>query len=404
MKAIVHIGIEKTGTTSIQEYLYQNQKQLKDNGFYFIQSAGKRNNWALPFYCMSDDKYDYCFNHEPILKNKGITSLKRINKFKHVFINNFQNEIKSIQNGIHTVIISSEHFHSRTNTQEEVDNVYELLSSVFSEIKIVCYLREQVATRTSSYSRAIWSGGSLSIDDFIQQCKPENIYFNYYEMLMNWERSFGLESLDVSLFDPNQFLNGDLLDDFTAKINPNLVGTLNKNISTENESLNYAGQVLGKAINKVFPRYIERDGLNSVRAKCEEIVYRECKGKGEQPSLDIQDKIFSEFSESNERLRQKFFPEMNTIFKPRSDETLSNKIIDDGLVDILSSIFNVVIEDGKGIILPDRYANLFRDTALKIEKDDLKSAFELMSLAHKIRPSDRFIKQKLEEYRQNIGK
>lgn len=57
-----------------------------------------------------------------------------------------------------------------------------------------------------------------------------------------------------------------------------------------------------------------------------------------------------------------------------------------------------------GEVLPERYADLFRDSAVKMEKDNLKSAFELMSLAQKIRPSGLVIKQKLKEYKEILAK
>jgi hypothetical protein len=309
LKAIIHIGTEKTGTTSIQEYLYQNQEQLRDAGFYFIQSAGKRNNRALPSYCMDDERYDDFF------WERGITSLNEKNEFKGDLLISFTEEINSIPKGIHTVIISSEHFHSRTISQEEVRNVYVLLSTFFSEIKIVCYIRDQVDTCTSLYSTAIKAGWAISFDDFIQGCKPENTYFNYYEMLNNWERSFGFESLDISIFDRKYFLNGDLLDDFTAKIDLDLVGTLNKNIIIENESLTYVGQVLGKAINKVFHKYRKETGGNSsLQNKCLRIIAKLCKGKARQVPIALSNRICNLFFESNEKLRKKLFPDKDKLF------------------------------------------------------------------------------------------
>ena len=71
-------------------------------------------------------------------------------------------------------------------------------------------------------------------------------------MLSNWEAAFGLESLNVSIFSKDEFLNYDLLDDFTAKIESALVGKLDKTISIENESLSYPGQVLGIAVMDIF--------------------------------------------------------------------------------------------------------------------------------------------------------
>lgn len=156
MKAIVHIGAEKTGSTSIQEYLCQNKRQLNKAGFYYLQSAGAINSRALASYCTNDSKRD------DYLNDRGIVSLEEKTEFKRDFLKNFRTEMESIPKYIHTVIISSEHLHSRTSSQEEVNAVYELLSPFFSKIKIVCYLREQLVTCTSLYSTAIKNGKNMA--------------------------------------------------------------------------------------------------------------------------------------------------------------------------------------------------------------------------------------------------
>lgn len=386
--------MEKTGSTSIQEYLYLNEKKLCESGFYYFQGCDSRNSRVLAAYCTSEHKRD------DYLGARGITSLKEKLEFKRDFLKSFRKEMALIPKKVHTVIISSEHLHSRVNTSAEVNNVYELLSSFFSKMKIVCYLREQLEACVSLYSTAIKNGKNIPFDDFLLTCKPENVYFNYYNMLSNWEKSFGLESLDVSLFDSELFVNGDLLDDFTAKINPALIGVLNKNITTENESLTYVGQVLGKAINEVFSGGIGMNGVNPALIKCHEIIYRNYKGKGESASINARNEIYNKFTESNEKIRKKYFPERKVLFKLLIKETRVSKAIDDKFIDVLSSLIKLTTNECSNMTLSDRYADIFRDAALMVEKDNPKMAYELMGLALKIRPSGPFIKQKLEEYRQ----
>ena len=391
------IGAEKTGTTSIQEYLYINQKKLMKSGFYFIQSAGERNNRAFPACCIKDDRRDDFFN------SQGISTVEERNEFKRRFIATFQDEIKSIPSGVHTVIISSEHLHSRTCTKEEVGNVFELLSSYFSDIKIVCYLREQSAACTSLYSTAIKGGATRSLEDMTSKCVPNNIRYNYYEMLKNWEGVFGIDSLDVALFDTSQFINGNLLDDFTTRISPTLVGKLDANIKTRNESLNTVGQILSKAINKAFPPNAKEPKVDSVRRECQKIVYNECRGSGEQPPQETQERIFRAFSDSNEKVRKKYFPSMNSIFRLRAEQNKITKFHEASFLELLSRIFKVALNGEKEIILPGRFVLLFRESALDFEKKDLRLSFAAMMLAHEIRPSGTFINKKLEEYRQRLN-
>ncbi len=88
LKAIVHIGTEKTGTSSIQMFLYKNRKKLIKSGYHFLQSAGKTNNWALPAFFSSDDRFNELYRDE------GIRTRQQIDQFKLNFFEQFERRIK----------------------------------------------------------------------------------------------------------------------------------------------------------------------------------------------------------------------------------------------------------------------------------------------------------------------
>jgi hypothetical protein len=441
LKAIVHIGTEKTGTTSIQEFLYQNRKRFKTAGFHFIQSAGEQNNRILPAYCIDDEKPDDFF------RDKGLQTLEQRIEFKREFIKEFEGEIHSLSGNIHTVIISSEHFHSRIRTEREMDNVYRLLSTYFSEFKIICYLREQATTCTSGYSTNMKTGGVESFDTYLQRCNPNNYFFNYYDMLGNWERCFGFGALDVSLFAQDRFLNGDLLDDFTAKIDPALLGKLTKPIRAENESLKPIGQALARAINITFPMRTGRPEAHELRDRCKKVIIESFTGKGQQPRPGVRRKIYGSFIESNERVRQKYFPQIETLFPPPTEISEESYSITEDDFQGIAAVFYVLKRHGKGTMLEQEYASVCSTifscindvievhsddddssneaveideedeggTSMNFDKNDVslllcaagsirgrdpKSAFGLAALADRIAPDSPGIKEKMDEYRQ----
>lgn len=428
MKAIIHIGTEKTGTTSIQDYLYLNRKKLKSAGYHFIQSAGKTNNRAIPAYCLNEERYDDFFREE------GIRTPEAKRDFKQKFLRDFEHEIRSVPASIHTFVISSEHFHSRIRTTEEMDNVYKFLSAYFDDIKIVCYLREQVSTCTSYYSTHLKNDGIESFDSFLQRCSPRNYYYNYQVMLANWERCFGFESLDVSLFAKDQLLNGDLLDDFTAKLDPGLVGTLNKLIQVENESLKPVGQALARALNISFPMNSERAEIGNIRTLCKKIIAKGLTGKGQQPALEHRNVIYDSFVPSNETLRQKFFPTITALFEPPSELDAPNNAITKKDFDVLAEVINALSKHGGGSITTEEYtqvctaifscisdltkiviyeeevsseialdikdADILRVAAMRIVGDNTAAAIRLLTLACGLRPNWRAARLKLEEFQQ----
>lgn len=350
MKAIVHIGTEKTGTTTIQNFLYQNRRKLKSAGYYFMQSPGKHNHQAIPAICLSDDKYDDFF------RIKGIETLEERKAYKAQFTAEFEAELKGLGPSIHTVILSSEHFHSRIRTEGEMDNVHRFLSPYFDDIRIICYLREQAVTASSYYSTSLKSGGDVSFLDFMRRCGPSNYYFNYYEMLGNWERAFGLKALDVSLFGKEHFHKGDLLQDFIAKIDKKLVRSLNTKVQSENESINMAGQVLIRAVNMVYPARTSRPEVAPLREKCRKLVYDKLKGKGQQLTLARRQEVYEKFADSNEKVRKKFFKRKRSLFPPPKKMAEPELEVDESFLEVQMGILNILRKDGRGIVTPEELA------------------------------------------------
>lgn len=429
MKAIVHIGTEKTGTTSIQRYLYLNRKKLSAAGYHFIQSAGETNNRALPAYCVADERFDDFFRAE------GITTHEEKEQFKRSFINRFEAELQGLPKRIHTVLISSEHFHSRISTEAELHNVHALLSTYFDEIKVVCYLREQVATCVSYYSTHLKGGGIASFGKFLERCKSTDIYYNYALMLKNWESFFGFEALDVSLFAKDYFLNGNLLDDFTAKIDLSLVGTLNQNVELENESLRPGGQVLSRLVNLVFLAKPDLPDVACIREECNKLIASRMTGKGQQPDLETWKTFFDRFIECNEEVRQKYFPHLQTLFTLPLEIEPTLDVIDEEFSELLIAIFTLIkrerissfmpqvyarlwtaistcVNDVAGVqgvdfyegrpppvVLGDADAHMLKNVASNIEKRNPQAALKLMTLASRVKPQFPAIQKKLEEYR-----
>lgn len=311
MKAIVHIGTEKTGTSSIQKYLYRNRRRLRRAGFHVLTSAGKGNNRALAAYCRSDQSPDDYF------RDRGITTAEGRKEFRRDLMRRMRREISGLPASVHTVIISSEHFHSRFRTEAEMNKFRKVLDEFFSSIRIVCYIREQVATGESWYSTTLKASGTDPLVDFMQRCRPSNYYYNYDECLGAWEKLYGFDALDVSIFAREHFVNGDLLDDFTAKLEPALVGRLNKRIRVENESLNPAGQALARALNIAYPALKSRSPeVDKVIMGCKKMINRRFRGKGQQLDDATRMSIYESFRESNERVRARYFPGIDELFAP----------------------------------------------------------------------------------------
>ncbi len=431
MKAIVHIGAETTNAGSIQQFLYLNRKKLRKAGYHFLQCAGEKNNRALPAYCVSSEKIDDYFLAD------GVTNAAEREAFNKRFIDDFEAELHGLPETVHTVLISSEHLHSRIVKAADVDNVHQLLSAYFDEIKIICYLREQVTTCTRSYSAFLKSGGRHSFGKYLEECRPGNARYNYWDMLSNWERCFGSGALDVTLFAKESLLNGDLLDDFTAKIDHSLVGNLDRGVQIENVSLRPAGQVLARAVNLVFPAKSKVPEIAAFRVACQQLIADQMSGRGQQPDLKTWQAIYNSFMKSNERVREKYFPDIDSLFVEPFEMELPRNVIDDEFTELLFKIVSRIGESGIDMEMPRVHATLWsvistcvtemegfqggvktgpspvtmdskdghllKDIALKIEKNNPQATVKLMTLASRVLPNSPVIKGKLEQYSNKDG-
>ncbi len=90
-------------------------------------------------YCMDKNRIDGYFRYS------RITSEKARETFDDRFLSSFRENIESIPENVHTVVISSEHFSSRLKSVDELYRAKELLDQYFTSVQIICYLRDQAA-------------------------------------------------------------------------------------------------------------------------------------------------------------------------------------------------------------------------------------------------------------------
>ena len=386
-KLYLHIGTEKTGTTSIQSFLDKNRGVLSDNGFHLLACGGKKNQRAIPSYCMADDHYDdYFLEHQ-------IDNIEKKQKFRKKIYEDFNEEMNSLDGSVHSVIISSEHFHSRLKSNAEVERFKQLISDYFSEIEIICYLREQCSLVSSSYSTAILAGSNKDFTSFLRYCSPDNSYYNYDFLLKRWSDVFSPECLNVRILSKGELYNNSLIDDFCMAINERLLSFTDKQINVENQSLSSLGLRIGRAINCKHPRY-GLVGVNKVRAAVMTMLLKSFSGGGVQVSLEQQQQIQALFKESNQKVADEYFKGRDVLF-PVQPLPAENSTIVESEYEVLADL---IYDLKSGSLLLGKKVDLLRDAAILLESTDLNKAYELMKLAQQGRPEGAFIKSKITQY------
>ena len=151
MKLIIHIGAQKTGTTTIQSFLKLNNKNLIKQGILIPKSIAYKNSFNHRWLC----SFAYEDNNFAKIRSiKGIDNLG--NLLISEKISEFEEEIKKYDSDL--CIISSEHLSLELQTTDEINKLKNVLEDIFDDIKIVIYIRKPLKQAISLLSTQIKNG------------------------------------------------------------------------------------------------------------------------------------------------------------------------------------------------------------------------------------------------------
>ncbi|WP_027967614.1 hypothetical protein [Halomonas halocynthiae] len=392
MKAILHLGTEKTGTSSIQQFFNVNRDRLIQQGFYFLKSSGAANDRKLAVYSMLDSEFDgYHFENQMLTHDDK-------KQFEKKFEEDLAEELAALPSKIHTVVISSEHFHSRLRRAANREKLKKLLDRFFSSYQLVAYLRPQIDVAVSHYSTALKTKSTNTLPQHLKGCNVGNYYYDYYQFLSGWLDDFKGSEFSVRIFDKKELVGGDVVVDIC-----HLVGIEQAEfnaIGSVNESVKPTGQELLRVLNAKMPAVIEGEGRNQERQFFVRIINGVFAGSGKKPSSQEAREIQSQFDATNERVRETWFPERVDLFNIDYNKYDGQDDVDWGVVDFFKKFIESYSDADKSMLLGIHQKNIdaIRDIAISIEDDDLSSAYLLMQAASKLRPKGKLLKKKLEEY------
>lgn len=211
MDIILHIGIEKTGTSTIQSILKLNQEWLAANKVLVPKSLrphGRGDSHAiLPAL--------FCRDHHAVQLRKyaGQPDDITFENFFQKVSTEFENEIIQAKKcGFNCMLISSEHLSSRLHTIEEITLLANWLKQYGLVKKIIVYLRRQDNFVMSTYSTELKSGSVRTFSLPGPNWAKER--YDYQYILMLWSTVFGKECLIVRPFEAKQWIKQNLIEDF----------------------------------------------------------------------------------------------------------------------------------------------------------------------------------------------
>ena len=306
---ILHIGTEKTGTTSIQKFLKKNIDQLRRNGVYVPQTPmlGNGNHRWVPLFA-NNDAFSDDFIIAQQFKSDEDRRERVYNKRRQ-----FMDECQSAANACNTFILSSEHFQSRLRTAEEIQRLRDLVEEVADKILIIIYLRDPLKTAVSLLSTAIKSGGTPSGLPSPSQSYVENVC-NHGQTIKRWSECFPDAKIVVRRFDRSLLAKGDVVIDFCSQVIDDFCEEEYEFVKPANETLTLSGMALLRKLNLQFPRFVDNKP-NPMRGQISQFVMRNTlDGSKFLPCMDEFEAYKIHFSESCESVRSHYFPLEESLF------------------------------------------------------------------------------------------
>lgn len=299
-RAILHIGTEKTGSTSIQQFLARQRDWLNANGFHYPRAPGTPNHTRLFGYAVSSPAL--AFTVKTAEEHQALRTRLEAD---------LAAEAEAHPDKV--FLFSNEHCHSRVFAAEEVARLHGLLGRFFDRVDVLLYLRRQDELAVSLYSTLLKAGTSgrellvrRPIPALPGTAPEQDLYYDYDALIERWAAAFGRDRMIVRRF-PQDLVGGSIVDDLC-----HVAGLPAPEHRPEraNESLLPEFQEYLRLIN---PHLRVQQG--STRSEIIRVLSELGKGSGRLPARAAAVDFFDRFCDSNEAVRRAFFPEDATLFE-----------------------------------------------------------------------------------------
>jgi hypothetical protein len=239
----IHIGVPKTGTSSIQKTMFKNRDRLLDNGINYLSV---RANSGRVFASMLRD------DPQPSTSRRHFAARKTERLRRQVL-----KELSS--NRSRKFVISTEML--SVLSPDAVRQLKKMLDPFADAYRIIVYVRNPYDYANSATVQAIHGDRGLSLEDAVKDLPRPN----YRKKISKYIHIFGRANVDIRIFDQSRLVGGDLISDFLAALGERPELKQGMAIVHANASISHEAAMILSEINKIIPTLID-NAPNPARA------------------------------------------------------------------------------------------------------------------------------------------
>lgn len=301
-RIILHAGTEKTGTTSIQRFLWENRKELLDRGCLYPESLGRGPHIKLTGCCVE------FATDSPVMRILNIESEKQHEKHIQKTLSSLEREIEKTDSGY--VIFSDEHINVHLSRRYLLDKLRSICGRFGTVSDVVVYLRRQDRFLASMLSQAIKSGRfkSESVNHPIERPIDTSFRFDYLSILENLKDAFYESNLHVKGY-RDQDGTFDAVRDFSELFS--FLGGLDHKVDRHNKSVPAAAVSAITQIRETAESLTETGFLENWRSFVDCVVDA-FPGPGIRLNGPDTTKFMSRFEKSNRELIAEY-PDLSDV-------------------------------------------------------------------------------------------
>ncbi|WP_156413984.1 MULTISPECIES: hypothetical protein [unclassified Guyparkeria] len=294
---ILHVGMDKTGTSAIQQFIYKNRTRLdRDAGIYYPGTGM----W-----------WDHSHHEIPF-------SIFEMNGFDKRTLRRLLRKLKSEIRDKEKVVISSECLF-KSPAKPNFPLFLDFVRSNFDDVEVLVYVRPQDDWVESRYKHSVLSGAEIPLEKLT---KPQ--FCDYEQFVDRWARIFGEEHVEVRPYEKSQFEGGSIFNDFLSAIGVASGKFYELPERPVNESLNALAHDFKRLCNSV-KFYGAGVDINSV------LIEFSQRNKGARDQFRIlspgeRAEILTAYQDSNRRLASKYVRRHgpDALFVKTADDVLSD--------------------------------------------------------------------------------
>ncbi len=373
----LHIGMHKTGTTSLQRALAANKAALAAQGFAYV--TGFNDNNLHEFVGKRE---------EEVLADSGF-HLKKREEF-----------IKVLTAPTETKIIGSSESFSYFFRRVAIQNLEKLLRPHFKDIRIICYLRRQDQLAISHHQEGakpqdkpaakIYGHSPTALP---QHTEMSPLYLDYATRIGHWAVVFGDAAITLRIFDRSLMKDGDSITDFLE-----VVG-LDRSAFEPTENLNVS---MGMARTKLG--HILNELVDHQQTKVRILANLPDEGKL-LPRREDAVKYVAQFAEGNRALNARFnITSQPTLFSddfstyPEAGNELWTEATADSALRGMAKVVNTLTQGQLPLTVQD-----LLDGARAVSGKAPETAMKFLKAALILRPDGEVVKKRIAALKERLS-